>query len=757
MHRAPDRSAAPRHPFSACRPGGPFQRCLGLLLLGWLAAQASSAAELSWRNVAIGGGGYATGIQAHPRDPSIVVVRCDVGGLFRRGPDAWEPLLDWITPDDWNLYGVQSFAFDPQDTAGWWACLGSYAPDAGPAGIYCTDDAGATWRQVRAVRFDCNASSPRWMGECLAIDPRRSRTIWCGTPAEGLLHSDDGGATWVTVGAVPLGNIGDRADWWSHPPEGIRTVLIGGDGLADGRSRRILAAVRGQGLWWSDDGGASFAPSAGAPLRIARLAEGADGDIYATHDDGVARWRAGAWADITPAHPDRALTGHRAFCALAVDPANGRRVVVARWAVDQPAGAEEGPGHLRWYRSGDAGDTWQELSLAAGTVTEASDVPWYVGWTWFSAATCAGTFIGNDGRFAMTDWYRIWEIDDLRAEATRERPLRATTRMAGYETTCVLTLACPSAGAPLISGLADVMGFRHDDLDRFPPRFHLLGRPEGLSFDWCEAVPMQLVGVFSGDWSGNRTALYGSSDGGGSWHELPAPPWIRAGRVAMAAGEHRRLVYLPDRGPDQDGRPVVSDDGGVTWRACPTAPPGALVRSGVFTYAQPLISDRVLPSRFYLLADGQLWRSDDGLAWIRPGDQTLPIPQWPAFPQLAACPGVGDAVWCSLGPAGLWHSADGGAQFTRDPFFTEARALGFGAAAPGRTNGIAFVFGRGGADASWALWRSDDLGQHWERVSPAGGTPFGAMARQVAGDRQVSGRVYVGTSGRGIFVGEPVR
>src|SRR4051794_11309027 len=93
--------------------------CLPMLILvtvlsGLSASEASSNAYI-WSRVAIGGGGYVTGIVAHPTEPNSVYFRTDNGGAYR-----WNQLTaswTWITTQwgvvDKNYYGIDGIALDP--------------------------------------------------------------------------------------------------------------------------------------------------------------------------------------------------------------------------------------------------------------------------------------------------------------------------------------------------------------------------------------------------------------------------------------------------------------------------------------------------------------------------------------------------------------------------------------------------------------------------------------------------------------------
>jgi hypothetical protein len=81
-----------------------------------LAATAQAATPTyQFHNVQIVGGGFVTGLVAHPIIPKLFFARTDIGGAYRWDflQRRWTPLLDWVTGDNLNIEGTLSIAVDP--------------------------------------------------------------------------------------------------------------------------------------------------------------------------------------------------------------------------------------------------------------------------------------------------------------------------------------------------------------------------------------------------------------------------------------------------------------------------------------------------------------------------------------------------------------------------------------------------------------------------------------------------------------------
>src|SRR5664280_2728776 len=87
-------------------------RGLDLILILFLSAVTSFGQTYNWKNVAIKGGGFVSGLITHPNAPGVVYARTDIGGAYRWNPtnNSWIPLLDFA-PNS-NLGGVESLAID---------------------------------------------------------------------------------------------------------------------------------------------------------------------------------------------------------------------------------------------------------------------------------------------------------------------------------------------------------------------------------------------------------------------------------------------------------------------------------------------------------------------------------------------------------------------------------------------------------------------------------------------------------------------
>ncbi|HYN97111.1 MAG TPA: carbohydrate-binding protein [Pilimelia sp.] len=779
------------------RPGGaPVPAADGAAAAAGAGDAASAAGPYAFRSVNITGGGFITGIVAHPTAPGVRYTRTDIGSAYRwdAAADRWVPLTDFNSAANYNLQGTESIALDPTDPDRLYLAQGMYT--SGAAAMFVSTDRGATF-SVHPTPFRMGANAlGRNLGERLAVNPFRPSQLLMGTRTDGLHRSDDNARTWTKVASFPV----------ASTPDGIGIAFVLFDPRRSGTAYVGLNA--GNGIYRTVDGGATWLALPGQPAgwRAGQLVEGqppqsavpkpmravlaGNGTLYVTYGDSpgpygvrygaVYRYasRTGVWTDITPGAGNSMPRPHTpqawppgGFCAVTVDPRDPNRVIVV--SLDR----DPGPAIDSMYLSRDGGRSWKDvsqLSSPAGTggfwghrveraaTRDGTPVPW-LSFNWAPRTPAYGAASPIPGMVKFGWWMAaalidptdpehvmygtgatIWATDDI-SKVTANRAPTWYIEAQGIEETAVLALASPTRGAHLLSGLGDINGFRHDDLTRPQPMF---GEPvfSNLnSIDWAGQDPDVLVRVGRNEATfadGCGNGAY-SGDQGRTWRKFATcvpgagPTSGSGGSVAVdASGEH--VVWNP---PSGSGGPRASRDRGVTW----VAPTGLTGRTGV-------AADRVQPATFYAYAGGVFYTSTDGgrTYSARPGLETG-LPAGTVRPVVNF--GAAGEVWLPLGGNGLWHSTDFGATWRRaGPAGLVVTHFSVGRAAPGASTPALFLWGAPPLGVT-GLYRSDDGGATWLRINDDQHQYGGPTVIQA--DPRVYGRVYFGMNGRGIVYGEP--
>jgi xyloglucan-specific exo-beta-1,4-glucanase len=707
------------------------------------AAAASMPSDpATWNHVPIGGGGYVTGMVAHPAVKDLVYIRTDVGGAYRWNPvdQSWTSITDWIPADDRDLYRIESLAVAPTDPGTVYLAGGSGW--AGNSSIMKSTDQGKTWTVTRlGIVIDGNAGGgdnpARSSGERLAVDPGTANTVYFGSRNDGLWHSADAGATWSRDTRFPVTGTAGR---------GVAFTLFARTNEAAGApTRTVYAAVYDSGIYRSTDAGATWALMPGSPTEPNRAALASNGDLYVTHKTGVAKFSGGTWTNVTP--PSAAQ-----YNAVNVDPANPAHVITIT-----AHGDGECPSCFNnpIFQSTDGGGSWTQVSYIRNNT-----VPWWPSFYW-SASTASVTFDPfHPGRVWYTDWYGTWRTDDIAAS-----PSTWTNYEKGHEESVVVSnIASPPSGNVLLhSGVADNGGYDHTSLTAFPAtsqRDHgLPGTTTGL--DFSEANPDFLVRVGRDGNNGNTSRSGYSTDGGANYTQFPSQPEA-AGRVAVSAtstATSSRIVWAAQG--TGSGQVRYSTDRGSTWTVSAGAPSGMITTDANWDGCQPLTSDRVDGNKFYIYHAGKFYRSTNGGAsFADTGATGLPDNtgnnggcEYFEAVKVAAAPGVNGEVWISFGWNGLYRSTDSGSTFTKVAAVSDARVFGFGKGlgAPSSATPPALYL-HGIVNGVDGVFRSVDLGNSWTQIN--GTQQIGCRLKDMTGDRQVFGRVYIATDGCGIYYGQ---
>ena len=358
-----------------------------LLLVPGAAAKDDPTAY-HWRNVAVGGGGFVSGLVFHPRGEGLLYARTDIGGAYRWEPAdrRWRPLMDWMGYEDSGRFGVESLALDPSDPDRLYLAVGTYQHERGQQGaILRSSDRGATFQRTGLpFRFGGNEQG-RGNGERLAVDPNDGRVLLFGSRADGLWRSDDAGATWHEVPGFPAiakSPAAWAASWREQRPVGIAFVVFDPvSGSAGAPSKTIYAGVstKETSLYRSLDGGASWQAVPGQPvgLRPSHMVRDARGRWLLSYGDEPgpnnmsdgAVWRfdpaVGDWENITPVRPPSGGADY-GWGAVAVDANDPDIIVATTFRRYRP--------HDDLYRSTDGGRTWT-ATLTRSSFDHAS-APW---------------------------------------------------------------------------------------------------------------------------------------------------------------------------------------------------------------------------------------------------------------------------------------------------------------------------------------------------------------------------------------------
>jgi hypothetical protein len=322
----------------------------------------------------------------------------------------------------------------------------------------------------------------------------------------------------------------------------------------------------------------------------------------------------------------------------------------------------------------------------------------------------------------------IYGTENLTAWDTGGKPV-IKPMVKGLEETAVLDLIAPPSGATLISGLGDIGGFRHTDLDAVPPTmFQSPNFTSTTSLDYAESNPNQVVRAGNVD-SGAHIAF--SHDNGANWYAGSDPSGVTGGGTVAIAADGGRFVWSPEGAGVHTGT-------GSSWTASTGIPAGAIVES-----------DRVDAKKFYGFKDGAFYVSTDGgVSFTKRASTGLPEGTTVRF---KAVPGRGGDIWLAGGEKdktyGLWHSTDSGATFTKVSGVQEADTIGFGKAAPGAAHQTLYTSAKIGGVRG--IFRSTDAGATWVRINDDQ-NQWGWTGSTITGDPRTYGRVYVSTNGRGI-------
>jgi photosystem II stability/assembly factor-like uncharacterized protein len=719
-----------------------------------------SPASAVWKPLAIGGGGYIVGINLHPNGVDRII-RTDTYGAYIWRGDAWAQLVT-----------STSMPVEDRQATGLGAVDAVLAPSNAKRvylfynnKLYRSDDKGVTFS--RLVSFGTAASDAndqyRDTGYKIAVDPLNADVVYVGTRDDGLRRSTDGGATWTTIAQVPVGlHATDSSGNVTNPGAGISILFDPTSAASGGRTSGIYAGSWQNGIWRSDDAGATWrqiANGTGSPAHLARGDIAKDGTLYAADESGKV-WRLDKtiWRDLSAPVSVRAVT---------VDPTNSARVY-----------AFSGAGEA--IRSLDGGATWTKLAYP-NTLVSRRDVPW-IAWTDNSFFTTSDVHFDpvKKGRIWVGQGFGVWKADvtDTATGITWQAESR------GIEQLVINDIVAPPGGSPVVAAWDQGLFYKDKDkLDAFATR---RGPTRRFNSAWDVDASQFRVGFmastvsdhrFCCGWDGLNIQSGYSLNGGKSWVRFPTQPTppgsnpaddyrFAFGSIAVSANSNR-IVWMPAG----DGVPATTANLGKTWTFAqfPAGNSGdsAGWQGGYFLNRKVLAADRVVSDRFYVVnssvnsntwgpgKNAGVWRSNDG---GRTWEQVFKgwITNWSFWnAKLVTMPGRAGNLFFTPGRLDgnpdipLMRSEDGGRTWLPVDTVSQVHAIGFGA--PKTVDGPAAIYVAGSVGGQYGIWRSADNGATWQGM----GFPNGSLdnVSTIDGDKQTFGLVYVGFLGSGAAYG----
>lgn len=697
------------------------KKCHSLLLLAILlvAYNVQTSAQTNWETVRIGGGGNVTSIKAHPAVPNLFFATTDVGNPYRwnHSTQKWEGLLNGVPLSQYNNSACGNIAVDPQDTTGniLYATVGKYANyDNGwspPGKVIKSTDRGTTWTNAGlSIRVSANGSD-KGGGDRIAVDPQNSTVVYVTSHADGTYKGVSSGTSWSKINAL----------------NGKFIAFDVSGGMISGLTKNVFIGCT-DGVYLSTNGGASFTLMTGSPSGVKKADIHANGTMYVTTGTGVSKWNGSSWSTVSP-------VVNNAYRGVDINPNNSDQVIVSVASWDSPTYRTDNGG-LEWFkfaRSFDRSEMpflqWDHL---AKDLTDFAWDPFNAGHVWF------------------TDIFAIYQTTNIWAPTVSWK-----TRVIGEEEFVTMgTILCPPGNQnKLLSGGADLGGFDHKSITEPPAKSmvaHFPWTSQGNSGNMVgvavqETNPSFIARVGRRGWDGPAYGGY-STNGGDNYVIFSTyPPGESGGRIVVSATSET-MIWA-----GQGGSAYRSVNRGGLWTKITSLPAGLVPGTTIFNGGSPnpLAADKVNGSKFYAYHEGKFYVSTDGGSSFSIASSALPGLSNLSFVKVETVPGAEGHIWVSLQASGLWYSDNSGASFTKMTNVQNARLMSVGKAES--TIPAVYVMGTVNNIAD-GVFRSDNKGLTWTQIDNPS-YKMGNEPNSMAADRNVYGRIFIGTNGNGIYVG----
>ena len=643
-----------------------------------------------------------------------------------------------------------------------------------PAGvdIFKSTDNGTTWKSTNWANGTgwCQGANLRWGGYRIMVhpNPQMKDVIYYASRSLGLWRSDQlaSPGSWYKIDSFP------NINWNTTNQGGIEYINI------NPHNGNLYASVINYGIYQSTDNAKTWQKITNSEFNITQSLRSIfnpvidDGLFFVADADKkkgffVYDEKTKQWSNIEPMNEKK---NDYAYHGLDISP-DGKWFILAQ---------HERPSNLFYhpYVSSTNQSDWNWIMLNGSNFdNRQNDIPWMTQTMFSDSPSC---FIFNPVDYnkdptklsVLFASIVVWQNKDI----TNGSSEPWVSYNNGFEETCILDIATPSSGnVSLISGIADVEGFIHTDIYQYPlqriyeANSSSQGALDTSGVDFCESNPQIIVRVPGNGANDAKTIANAtiSKDQGKTWTDLEShPPYVVTnnytwnsigGQIRIAPDNCNHMVWIP-----LFNVPWVTKDGGKTWINSTGAPNDVTGYLWDWNGANwhSFANDRVNGNYWYVysrFAGNIFVSSDGGYNWtktahvgIQDGNKDL----------LKADFGQEGHVCIALGNPGLYCSTDHGKTFQRRTDVNITRLVGWGISKSDPKKSVMYYFGISQKDVdngiiTQAPYQINDNGQHI-RMNINATYMLGDSTQLLKGDRQKYGRIYVASSGRGIYFSEYV-
>ena len=433
-------------------------------------------AASNWQTLKVGAGGVITGIDV--ASDGTEVIRTDTYGAYIWNGSEWQQLVTassmpaaFVAAQFGNTaQGVYEIQVAASNTNILYMMYDGY--------VFESNNKGTTWTQTNLAQVTADPNSGgSGFGEKMAIDPSNPNIVYAGS-ANGLFVTTNGGTTWTSVGAVPVGL--SNANGSSNYPTISGIVFdpaIGG--VVGGKTQTIFASSSGNGVYESTNGGTTWTLLSGGPTLVEDAVVSSTGAYYATDGSSLWRYANGAWTVLQ--------TQGGGIASVAINPTNPNEIVTQTYS-----------GLL--IVSFDGGVTWNG-SWTSNEVSS-TDIPWLAA----ANSNAGGNFLDithvefnplNPNQLIATAGTGVWTATNPSSSYSGASTVTWSDQSLGIEQLVANEILVPPGGDPILASW-DRPFFYINNVNAYPSSYGPVDSANinaGWSVDYASSTPSFIVGL----------------------------------------------------------------------------------------------------------------------------------------------------------------------------------------------------------------------------------------------------------------------